>query len=85
MIEQLINGLEQWKLKTGERQKLQHIYVVIAVGALIVAGLIGLIDNELGQTISYVALASIIVFIVNGIVWHLVVDNLLDRIKDTKN
>lgn len=81
MTEQLSKALVQWKTKTTERQKLQSTYMAIAIISLIVAGLVGLIDNELGIDIAYVTVFSAAAFLLNAVIWHLIIENITDRIK----
>lgn len=81
MTEQLSKALVQWKTKTTERQKLQSTYMAIAIISLIVAGLVGLIDNELGIDIAYVTVFSAVAFLLNAVIWHLIIENITDRIK----
>lgn len=57
---------------TDERRQLQHVYAVGGVLLLIVAGLAGLVNDELGQILASVALVGIGIFLINGIVWVLI-------------
>lgn len=60
-----------WLKSTNERQKLQTIYLSIAVVAVVVAGLFSLVNPELGQTILKIAYLAGFVWIVNFVTWAL--------------
>ena len=72
MYSQLLTYLRNWSEMTDERRQLQHVYTVGGVLLLVVAGLVGLVNDDLGQILASVALAGIGIFFVNGIVWVLI-------------
>lgn len=80
MYQQLLSHLRQWSESTDDRRQLQHVYAFGGVALLFVAGLVGLVDDNLGQTLATVALATIGIFFVNAIVWALVVAFVLLRL-----
>lgn len=84
MFKHLENFLIDWKRETTDRQKLQSVYLAVAVAVLVIAGLISLIDADLGQKISFIAGFAFMGFIANAVVWSLFVTNLVDRIKDRR-
>jgi energy-converting hydrogenase Eha subunit A len=80
MIESLKASLAIWQTKTSDRSKLQHTYIVVAVGLLIAAGIVGLFDRILGQNILAAAILSATVFLANAVVWSLLQSAVLSRI-----
>jgi energy-converting hydrogenase Eha subunit A len=84
MLKYLENFLIDWKKETTDRQKLQSVYLSLAVLTLVVAGVVALVNAELGQYISYVAGMAFVAYLVNAVVWKLVVDSLVERIKDRR-
>lgn len=71
MHQQLLTYLQQWSKMTNERAKLQHAYVVGGVALLVIAGLVGLVNYNLGQTLMTIALAAIALFLINAVAWAL--------------
>lgn len=63
--------LTEWNENTDERVKLQHTYVFGGAALLVIAGLIGLFNYDLGQFILPIALVAIAIFFINAIVWAL--------------
>ena len=64
--------LVSWNTTYSDRTKLQHGYAVLAIISLIVAGLVSLINYSLGQSLLFIAIITVLVFIGNGIVWALI-------------
>ena len=64
--------LSNWNTTYSDRTKLQHGYAVLAIISLIVAGLVSLINYSLGQSLLFIAIITVLVFIGNGIVWALI-------------
>ena len=71
MYKTLYNSLQQWNKNNDERAKLQHGYVAFAIITIVAAGLVGLVDYGLGQSLTTVALLALGVFFVNLITWTL--------------
>lgn len=84
MIESLKTSLALWQVKTSDRTKLQHTYIIIAVGLLIAAGIVGLLNRELGQNILFVAIISAVIFLANAVVWSLLQSAVLTRISSRR-
>lgn len=84
MFESLKTSLAAWDTKTSERVKLQHAYIVVAVVLLVVAGVIGLMNRELGQNILVVAIISAAMFLANAVAWSLLQSAFLMRIAASK-
>lgn len=64
--------LSEWNTTYSDRSKLQHAYAVLAVASLLVAGVIGLINHGLGQSLLFLAIVLTLVFIGNGIIWAVI-------------
>jgi len=84
MLEELHTLLRKWKSLKDERKKLQVAYLTFSVIGVVVAGIIALIDADLGQRVAFISLLGIGLFLINAIMWHLVVENIQDKIKTTK-
>lgn len=67
----LLNALIEWNRDTSDRQKLQHIYIVIFVLSLVVAGIVSLVDLTTGQDILAVTAVAGAAFLLNAVVWAL--------------
>lgn len=80
MFESIKQTLESWNSTTTERAKLQHTYIGAAGVLLLVAGVIGLMNRELGQNILAVAVVLAAIFIANAVVWSLLQSALLLRL-----
>lgn len=72
--------LRDWNKTTGERAKLQHCYAVLVVITTIVAGLVTLLNAELGHTIILCAGFLLLAFIGNAVIWALLKSFVLDRL-----
>ena len=79
----LIDYLNNWNKTTTERVKLQHACLVLGFAGLIIAGLIGLLNYRLGQTLVGVALGIFLVFIANAVIWALLQSFIISRIPRT--
>lgn len=80
MYQQLLTYLDKWNEVTDERHKLQHTYAFGGVAVLVLAGLIGLFNYNLGQGLMIIGLMAIAVYFINGIVWALVTAFVLLRL-----
>lgn len=81
MFETLKESVISWNGKTSERAKMQHAYIVAAVVLLVVAGVIGLMNRELGQNVLMVAILSATMFLVNAVVWSLLQSAFFSRLE----
>ncbi len=84
MYQLIITSLQEWKSTTDSRTKLQHAYVMAAAALLLAAGIIGLINYNLGQKILFVAILAAAMFVVNAIAWALLQSFVLLRITTRK-
>lgn len=82
MYQNLKTVLSDWHATTGERQKLQHAYLVGAVVITFLAGVISLVDADLGHTIVKIALIAVGTFLVNGIAWNLLHSSVLLKLEN---
>ncbi len=80
MITTIVSNLKDWAQATDARQKLQHTYLSATLVLVLGAGVIGLIDYDLGQKILLGAFICIAIFIANAVVWALVQSFILFKI-----
>lgn len=71
VIASLQDQLVSWYKTTDERAKLQHSYLAITAGLIVIAGIIGLMNYQYGQAILQIALGALAAFLVNAFVWAL--------------
>lgn len=76
--------LDQWNTTHDSFSKLQHAYVAIAVVSFLTAGIIGLMNYRLGQSILFIAMCATLVFVGNGVVWALMRTFVVSRIATKK-
>lgn len=81
MLKSFSKFIEEWNLRTNERTKLQHSYVVLAVASILVAGLVGLVNYDMGQRLVAIALICGGVFLANALVWALLSGLVLVRLQ----
>ena len=67
----LIQILKSWSDITDSRSKLQQAYLASALALLIIAGMVGLINYNLGPQVLFLALLAGAIFIVNAVAWAL--------------
>ncbi len=79
MFESLRESVASWHAKNDDRAKLQHTYIVSAFALLVAAGIVGLMNRDLGQNILIVSVASASIFLVNAVVWSLVQSAIISR------
>lgn len=80
MYSVLRGALRQWNKSNDRHAKLQYIYSVTAVGLLVLAGLIGLINYNLGQIIVKIAAALLGIAVINAVAWALADAFIISRI-----
>ncbi len=71
MYKNMMKSLRGWNATHSERSKLQHAYISLAVISIIAAGLIGLVNYDLGQRLTTIALIVLGVFFINLVAWTL--------------
>lgn len=81
MFELIITSLKQWNVAHGDRAKLQHAIFTSIVSLVILAGLVSLLNIDLGRQI--LAIASLLgaVFIINAVAWALLQTFVLSHLK----
>lgn len=85
MIQSFKELLTTWNTEHGERVKLQHAYLVIAVVGLVVAGLVGLVDDYAGQLLVNASLIAAGIFVANIVVWALMYSLVVTKLPARKN
>jgi ammonia channel protein AmtB len=81
MYQSLKTSLNSWNNTTTDRQKLQHMYIASAVFLTVVAGVLGLLNQSLGQQILAIAIAAAAAFLINAIAWALLQSFVLLRLE----
>jgi len=71
MFNDLKESLYRWGSSTSERTKLQHSYLFITVVVVLIAGIVSLINANLGHKLTFIALAAIVIYLINAVVWNL--------------
>lgn len=77
----VMDYLEKWNKQNDSIGKLQGAYAALAVIALLVAGLVGLINANLGQSILFLAFVLFMAFVGNGVVWALLQTFVVSRVE----
>lgn len=80
MFDTFIENIRIWDKSTDAHQKLQHSYIALALGLVLTAGIIGLINYDLGQRILLGAFVILVVFVFNAVAWALLQSFVLLRI-----
>ena len=80
MIEMLHDTITAWNQRTTDRQKLQHVYMVLITIVVFVAGFLSLINADRSRQLMYVALAFLITLVINFVTWSLLKTSLLDKL-----
>ena len=80
MTPTLLESLRNWNKTHNERVKLQHAYFVLIVTLVVIAGLVSLLNIDLGRRI--LALGSIMggVFLINAVAWPLLQSFVFSRL-----
>ena len=82
MYTSLKQSLNTWNDTTTDREKLQHLYIAIALSLIVVAGVLGLLNQGLGQQVLAVAIAAAGIFLINSISWALLQSFVLFRLRE---
>lgn len=70
-MQPIMTYLAKWNKGNDSLAKLQSTYAVLAFAMLLLAGLVSLINQNLGQSILFLAFVLLLTFIGNGIIWSL--------------
>lgn len=76
--------IQNWNKQYNDFSKLQHVYGILAISILVIAGLISLVNNSLGQSILFISVMLSFAFVANGILWALLNTFVLRRFLQTK-
>lgn len=76
----ILDTLNSWNRSKSERQKLQHTYAVLSLLVVLIAGVVSLINVNLGRSILLIAVVSLATFCINSLVWNLLQSSLLDKL-----
>lgn len=71
-MKQLNDFLQTWGKQTDSFGKLQAGYAVFAISIFLLAGIVGLIQYNLGQTLLFFALVLTLTFIANGVMFAVI-------------
>ena len=85
MYKLIVKSLNDWNANKDSLAKLQAAYIFVAIVALIVAGLVGLIRYDAGQLVLNVSFIAVAAFFVNLISWALLQGLLLFRLGQQTN
>lgn len=80
MFDSIKESLQKWHGRYDSRAKLQHTYIVTAIGLVLIAGVIGLVNRNMGQNILVAAIISAGAFLTNAVVWSLLQSAVLSRL-----
>ena len=80
MYESFKSAVITWNRTHDDRVKLQYVYAVTAIGLLIVAGVIGLVNDTISVSLLQVVFGLAVLFVVNAIAWALLKSFVLDRL-----
>lgn len=85
MIQSYKEMLTNWNATHGERSKMQHTYVAVAIVGIIVAGLVGLLNREVSQLIVGISLISLGVALVNEFMWALLYSLVITKLPNRRS
>lgn len=71
MKQYVMSILTKWSSLRNQRLQMQHFYLAAAAIGVVSAGLIGLLNYNLGQRIVTFSLLSLAIYIANAVVWTL--------------
>lgn len=80
MFDSVKESLQKWNARYDSRAKLQHTYIVTAIGLVLVAGVVGLVNRSMGQNILVAAIIGAGAFLTNAVVWSLLQSAVLSRL-----
>jgi hypothetical protein len=84
MINSLIVSLQEWNKNTSERAKLQHVYILLIIIITLLAGLVSLVNVNLGQVMLQFSFGSLFVFVINAVIWALIKSFVIDRLPNRR-
>ena len=80
MTESIKTAVIAWNQRTTDREKLQHVYLVLLAVIVFVAGVASLINANGSRQLMYAAVVVLLTLATNFVVWSLLKTNLLDKL-----
>ena len=80
MFETMLLTLNRWNTAKTERQKLQHTLLALTVIIVVVAGLLSLVNVNLGHDVVLVSVFTLASFVANALVYNLLQAALLAKL-----
>lgn len=74
------DALKQWNKTSDRHTKLQHIYLLGSICIVVLAGLVSLLNYDLGQNLLTIAALLFGIFIANAVAWALADSFIVSRI-----
>ena len=83
-MQSLYTFLAKWNKTTDSLAKVQASYAVLAVALFLLAGIVSLMQRNLGQSILFLAIVAGLAFIANGVIWSIVRTFVVPHIEEKK-
>jgi hypothetical protein len=80
MLEITLNFLNSWNNSKNDRQKLQHALLTLSVLIILVAGIIGLFNSNIGHKTVHIAGYTAATYLANAVVWNLLQSSLIIKL-----
>jgi len=84
-MQPIYDFLAKWNKSTDSLGKMQGAYAVLAVTTFLLAAIVSLVNQNLGQSILFLAIVLGLAFIGHGVVWALVRTFVIPRIEVKKS
>ena len=84
MYTSLLESLKQWNKTHDERVKLQYAYFTLIIVLVVTAGLVSLLNVDLGRKILALGSMTAVVFLINAVAWALLQSFVLSRLASTR-
>jgi hypothetical protein len=85
MFEKFMETLNVWNSTKSERVKLQHTYLVLTMAIIMASGVVSLFKAKYGHDAVKFALASIVIYLCNAVIWSLLDSAILSKLKSRPN
>lgn len=80
MLQDFMDVLSRWNNKYSDRQKLQHVYLVLTAVIIVIAGVVSLVRADFGHDMARLALIALGAFLVNAFIWNLLQSVVLSKL-----
>lgn len=70
-MESFIKSFFSWVKNSNERISLQRFYLAAALLAFVAGSFVNIFENEFGRMLILVAMISVVIFVVNAVIWAL--------------